>query len=168
MELQIKPNRWNCLPTAFAMALGVPVARLLEWTGHNGAEVLFPKLPPPACYRGHHIQELIEVCLRLGYGATPIELFPQIAPTEGSIFPDHLAEAVFFQNSAEGNWRRFESAIATGKGVITGMGRNCAHAVAYDFDTISDPDGREYAFSREACECRGFYVQCAWQLNRLS
>jgi hypothetical protein len=171
MELQIKPNRWSCTPTAFAMVLGVPVSRLLEWTGHDGSEQLFAGLPQPACRRGHHIQELIEVCLRLGYSVTPIELFPQIAATPqrtgGLILPEHRAEVVIFGNSPDVNWRRFDSAISTGRGVITGMGRNCGHAVAYDYGTIYDPDGRWYDYCREACECRGFHVQCAWQLNRL-
>jgi hypothetical protein len=171
MELQIKPNRWSCTPTAFAMVLGVPVSHLLEWTGHDGSEVLFPDLPEPAHRRGHHIQELIEVCLWLGYSVTPIELFPQIAATPqrtgGLVFPDHRAEVVIFGNSPEVNWRRFNLTISSGRGVITGMGHNCGHAVAYDCGTIYDPDGRQYEFSRESCEQRGFYAQCAWELNRL-
>ena len=72
-----------CLPTSFAMAIGIPVARLLDRL-HGWHTVLFPDLPEPLCWRGIHIQEIIRLVLNMGYAVTPCELFPRIAGPYGN------------------------------------------------------------------------------------
>lgn len=159
MELQSKPERWTCLPVAFAIVLDMPVADVLLAAGHDGSEIVFPGLPEPVCRRGFHIQELIDVALARGFAVTPVELFPLLQPVEGSL----LQHTIAYRN---GNWRRFEETIAQSRGVITGAGFRCGHAVAYDHGHLFDPDGLVYNYSRLACEAHRFYTHCAWRIDR--
>jgi hypothetical protein len=149
------------------MALDIPVSDVFDMIGHTGREIVFADLPEPICRRGHHVQEVIDVALRRGFSVTPIELYPVLAPAPkpgGISLPDHRLEVVRFAD----NWQRFTIAIALGKGVITGQGRNCPHAVAFDHGNIFDPDGKLYRYCRETCEREGFYTQCVWQINPLT
>lgn len=159
MELQEKPSQWGCLVTAFAMALDLSVEDLMKLIGHDGGRIVFADLPEPMRRRGFHYQECIEAALKVGRSATPIELFPAIAPSSGR----HLPFQVRFE--VEGNWERFKRHIHESVGVLEGRGRNCLHAVAYDHGRIYDPDGREYDFSREACEARHLYVFRLWRID---
>ena len=78
--LQLKPNKWSCAVTAFAMALHVPVQELIQEIGHDGSEIVFPELEEPMRRRGFHSQELIYAAWKRGFTVTPIELMPVIAP----------------------------------------------------------------------------------------
>jgi len=158
MKLQLKPQRWMCLPTAFAMTLDTSIADLLLAVGHDGGEIIFPGLDEPFCRRGFHIQELIDVAVARGFAVTPIELCPVLQPTEDSM----LRHTVAYR---EGNWRRFANTIARSRGVIDGMGFRCGHSVAYDHGRIFDPDGPVYDYSRLACETHRFYTRCAWRID---
>ena len=146
------------MPLAFAMALGLPVAELLEAIGHDGSEIVFPSLPEPLCRRCFHIQELIQVALSRGLAVTPVELFPVLQPTE--IGPFH--KTVLYTDN---NWRRFEAAIQTSRGVVDGTGARLGHTVAYDHGRIYDPRGPIYDYSRLACEAHQFYTRCAWRID---
>ena len=73
MRLQQSPIRGTCLPTSFAMAMGIPVADIFAALGHDGSEVLWPDLPEPTCQRGFHVQELIRLAVKCGWSVTPIE-----------------------------------------------------------------------------------------------
>ena len=65
-------------------------------------------------------------------------------------------------------WGRFTRAIENSHGVIEGVGRQLqGHAVAYDHGHIFDPDGREYPYSRAACESRGFFTQHLWRVDKI-
>lgn len=64
MDLQLNPNAWSCLPTAFAIALNIPVKKLIETLGHDGSEIIFEDYPEPQGRRGFHTSELIDYCLR--------------------------------------------------------------------------------------------------------
>lgn len=142
------------------MVLDLPVADLLAEIGHDGGEIVAEGHPEPQCRRGHHVQELITIALAKGYTVTPIELFPQIlAP--GKEVP------VKFGESLTDNFLRFQNHMRTSKGTISGAGRTCEHMVAYDHGRIFDPDGREYDYSREACEMRGFFTRCVWRFDRI-
>lgn len=162
------------MATSFAMALDVAVDYLMTVIGHDGSAIQFVGLPEPGCRRGHHIQECIEVCLRRGFSVTPVELFPAIRPTPQPLPPPgtsgsltiHCDHPVMFGDTWNGNWSRFVHHLETSRGVITGQGRATGHAVAYDHGRIYDPDGREYDYSREACEARGFFTQYLWRLDR--
>ena len=135
------------------MALGMPVAELIEQVGHDGSEIVFPEKTPPADRRGFHTQEMIRVALDVGMTATPIELFPRFCSDKagGNSF------IVYLGKDGEANWDYFEKFIVCGKGVMEGStdyGHN--HAVAFQSNTIYDPDGEEYSYSRKILEKRGF------------
>ena len=163
MRLQIKPQRWMCLPTSFAMALDVPLAEVLYLLGHDGSAIQWPNLPEPLCRRGFHPQELLYVCLARGCAATRFELAPALTPGYGSREFRILSEAR--------SWLLFRSLIQHSRGVIEGVaegeGQRCGHAVAYDHGRIFDPDGAEYPYSRDACEARGFFTQNLWRIDRI-
>ena len=159
MRLQRQPNRWSCLPTAFAMALDIPVQTFLGYLGHDGSEVVFPTESEPACRRGFHVQKCIDVALRLGYAVTPIELFPQHAPAL-----DVTPVTITF---GQPNERRFAAFIDAGRGVITGVSGNHGHAVAYEHGYIYDPAGHVYRYSLAACESHGLIGNCLWHVQRI-
>lgn len=157
MKLIAKPNRWSCLPAAFAMAMEMDLGRFVAEVGHDGSKVLFPHLPEPACRRGFHIQECIHVALNHGFSATPYEIVPVIAAA------DRLQEIpVLVDNSVEHRMSVFNKLVATRTGVITGRGRNTNHAVAFHQGTIYDSEGYVYEYSQENCLATGFITQCAW------
>jgi len=158
MDLQLQPKRL-CLPTAFAMALDMPVADLLVAVGHDGSDIIFPGVAEPLCRRSIHIQELIDIALARGFAVTPIELFPTLVPAADS----PLKHTVAYRH---GNWRRFADTIAQSRGVIDGAGRHCGHAVAYDHGRIFDPQGFAYDYARRTCEAHHFYTRCAWRIDR--
>ena len=146
------------MPLAFAMALDMPVADLLAAIGHDGSEIVFPSLPEPLCRQGIHNQELIQVALTRGLAVTPVELFPVLQPTEVGPF----RKIVLYPDN---NWRRFETAIQTSRGLIDGTGARLGHMVAYDYGRIFDPRGPVYDYSRLACEAHQFYTRCAWRID---
>jgi len=146
------------MPLAFAMALDMSVADLLAAIGHDGSEIVFPKLAEPLCRRGFHIQELIHLAISRGFALTPIELFPVLQPTEAGPF----RKTVLYPDN---NWRRFEQTVRTSRGVIDGAGVRCGHMVAYDHGRIFDPKGPVYDYSRLACEAHQFYTRCAWRID---
>jgi hypothetical protein len=147
-----------CMPLAFAMALGIPVAELLEAVGHDGSKIVFPTLSEPLCRRCFHVQELIQVALARGCAVTPVELFPVLQPTEAGPF----RQTVLYPDN---NWRRFEETIRGSRGVIDGTGARFGHTVAYDRGCIYDPKGPVYDYSRLACEAHQFYTRCAWRID---
>jgi hypothetical protein len=161
MRLQRQPNRWSCLPTSFAMVLDVPVEELLRSIGHDGSEIAFPTEPEPACRRGFHIQECIDVALRLGCAVTPIELFPRHAPS----FSVQPLRVLF--GDEQGNLDRFARLIDSGRGIITGPSRVWRHAVAYDHGIVHDPKGFVYRYSISACQARGLIGSSAWKISRI-
>lgn len=138
--LQIKPNRWSCLPTAFAIALQRPVAELIKRIGHDGSEILWPDLPEPRCRRGFHTQELVSVAWNLGFSCTAIECCPSLTP-DGK----RLARVEFSAS-------RVDEFLKSTSGVVTGAGKRCHHAVAYHHGCIYDPDGKIYPHTEMAAE----------------
>ncbi|MGH7193005.1 MAG: hypothetical protein ACREJM_05645, partial [Candidatus Saccharimonadales bacterium] len=147
--------------TAFAMAVDAHVSTFLEALGHDGGYIVNPLLPEPLGRRGHHVQECALAAMALGHSATPFELFPQSVALGGA------ARVVCYGNKdADHNWAIFANLVANSRGVITGEGHHSHHAVAYDHGRIYDPDGREYDYSRKACEVRGFYTQTLWRVAR--
>lgn len=162
MQLQKMPARGLCLPTAFAMALDIPVESLLTRL-HGWHDVVFPGQPEPLCWRGVHIQELIRIAQDYGYAVTPREMYPQIAGP-----PGHDAYIVGLDND---NPQVFSDVVLLSRGVITGVRSTVlgavGHAVAYERGFVFDPNGYEYPFQLEACEERRFYPQCAWRVDRI-
>lgn len=164
MKLEIKPNRWSCLATSFAMALDITTARFEELAGHNGGEIVFHELPEPRRRRGFHTCEAVRVAMILGYSASPIELMPQIA---GPPLPQ-LVRCFYDGRDESCNWNLFSELIAYTRGVIECMTRaGNFHAVAYEKGRIFDPDGREFDYSREACESRGLFTTRLWRIEKV-
>lgn len=147
------------MATAFAIALGIPVADLIRLIGHDGSEQVQP-LPDPAGRRGFHSQECIGVALSLGWACTEIVLFP------AQLFSNGATEAIKF--ACEDNWQRFARHVSRSRGVIEGRVSNHGHAVAYENGLVLDPNGTTYPFSQGACELRHFYCTSLWRLDRTS
>lgn len=160
MKLQIKPERWQCAVTSFAMALDVDVLELMQFIGHNGGQLMNADLAIPFCYRGHHLQELIECCLLKGYAVTPIEIMPAIK-TGGN---EYLID---FGGGKAGNLQRFVYQVRTSVGVIEGKSGSSPHMLAYDHGTVYDPDGGTWEFSPQNCLLRGFTVLQLWRIDRI-
>jgi hypothetical protein len=97
--------------------------------------------------------------LNRGYAATLVELFPATCAVLGGFEYEHTYP--------DGNWARFTQVINQSRGVLTGSGSRCGHAVAYEHGHIFDPDGCEYDYSREACEHRSFFASCLWRLDKI-
>lgn len=162
MNFQKKKNKWGCLVTSFAMAFDTPVDDLIEAIGHDGSRIVFPWMTSPMCLRGFHVQECIRVGLGLGFSVTPLEFIPMLSPfyqNKGN----HKFEQVWIKDPA---W--WADQIKATRGVITGIGQSCPHAVAYEKGTIYDPDGEIYEYSLDNCEERQFFTQCLWIVNDLN
>ncbi len=150
MRLQKQPNRWSCLPTSFAMVVGLPVEKIIDKIGHDGSEIIIPEEKEPDRRRSFHIQELIDICYLLNYAVIPIQAIPSI----GSFHDPYNII------STEKSEERILSYLENNIGVITGLsrsGRN--HAVAWDGRKIYDPNGSTYGISR-------FLIETFWAVKR--
>lgn len=138
MDLQHSPNRWSCLPTAFAMVLGKSLIELVHEIGHDGSEVIWPDSPDPYCRRGFHVQELINVLYHYGLTATPFEACP-CSISKGSVSP----------YSVPLDPKRLEYIMTETHGVITGTTLDGQpHAVAWNGSKIFDPNGTKYGLEK--------------------
>lgn len=163
MKLERKPNQWSCLATSFAMALDITTARFEELASHDGSAIVFPALPEPQCRRGYHVCEAVRVVMMLGHAATPVELMPQIGSKSGDSI-----RCYYDARDEDFNWTYFHALILYTRGVIECMTRSGNfHAVAYEKGRIFDPDGREFDYSREACESRGLYTTRLWRIEKV-
>jgi hypothetical protein len=162
MILQTKPHPWSCLATSFAMALGITTQEFEARAGHDGGQIVFPGQPEPRCRRGFHISEACLVSLKLGCTATPFEVMPQIAES-GTNPAVHGGLNVYYGKLPATNWVYFWAFIQEECGVIECRTlRGNYHAVAFEKNRIFDPDGREFDYSRDACEARGLFTQRLW------
>lgn len=151
MRQQAQPNNWSCLPTAFASILEVSVKDFINLTGHDGSEVIWPKLASPRCFRSWHVQELIKVCLSLGYAVTQIDRTVQTAPQ-----PNETPYQICFCNY-------FYWLIANTTGVVSVMThKGNGHALAFENNHVFDPaTGRETLINN-------FTLQdTLWVINRI-
>lgn len=145
------------------MVLDIPVADLMEAIGHDGSEIVFSGAEEPRCRRGHHVQECVEQCLKRGYAASRIELFPVLKPYE-----DSQRRFIVPRGRGDNNWTYFTNQIQTSRGVLEGSGKHCEHAVVYDHGRIIDPDGGSYKYSTDECERRGFYGKHLWRVDKIN
>ena len=144
------------------MALDITVDQFFELVGHDGSEIVYPDLEGPMRRRGIHVQEAIEAAWKLGFTATPFELFPQ-----GVSVPGGIPALVIFPPYPDGNWDRFTHHLSVGRGVIECQGRRCGHAVAFESGVIYDPDALvPYPYSRQSMEERGLFTQRLWRVRR--
>lgn len=126
MKLQLQPNRWSCLPTAFAMILDRDVQDIFDFLGHDGSEILWEDLDEPLCRRSFHIQEMLVYAERQ-HNAHFIEIEdpPIIAVDE-----DHVA--VIQRNDLDYYLRNHI-------GVLCGEINEHRHAVAWYNNIVYDP-----------------------------
>jgi len=130
-KLQKQPNSWSCLPTAFAMVLGMDASNFISKLDHDGSDIIHPDLEEPYKRRSFHIQEMIDICWLLGYTVTEIQATPT-AEAQGELFV--LPQA---KNRLE-YYLQFP-AVLIGTG-YTGI----PHAVAWDGSLVCDPNGSSY------------------------
>jgi hypothetical protein len=142
------------------MAMGMSLESLLEQVGHDGSEIVFPWLPEPKCRRGFHIQEMIHVATRQGLSVTPYEIVPAIAASDST-----AQVKVLIDGSHDKRLAMFDVIVNTNRGVITGQGLSCQHAVAFDCGRIYDPEGLKYQYTQENCLRTYFVTQCAWTIR---
>jgi hypothetical protein len=141
------------------MVLNSNVEQILRLLEHDGSEIVWPDQPDPACRRGFHIQECIELLRTIDLMATPYEAVPCQVPSFGV-----PAYRVFFGGTEISALERFTSIIGSTRGIITGRCR-FAHAVAYEYGRVFDPAGIIYDYSPEACQLHNFLGLCAWSIK---
>ena len=158
---QRKPNRWSCSITTLAMALHLPVERIVEEAEHDGSEIIFPHLAEPMNRRGFHSQELVRIAWQYGFSMTPIELFPRTQSTDG--------QHVYLVGDKIDRHARFITSVNASCGILEGKGHRCQHAVYNQYGQIFDPDHNVpiYNFSFANCESRSFYANRLWIIRRI-
>jgi hypothetical protein len=131
------------------MVLGVSVEALIVMVGHDGSEIIWPKLPEPSRRKGFHLQELIDIAFDLGWASTPFDARPV---SRGE--PPHI---LTMKEDTEARMAR----IMTGQpGVATGYDmRGRPHAVAWDGQTVHDCNQKIRSLSE-------FGLQTFWALTR--
>lgn len=156
MQLITQPNRWNCVATSLAMVLRIPVEEVFRLAGHDGSEVPpeWFHLEEPLRRRGHSLQEMIDVCMQLGYTVTPIVF------AEEFITSNHAA-IVSFKKPMD-NYNRFINYLEQADGLITGVTKlGARHCVAWDHmnQMVHDPKGLVYGLqSMYAIKPEAFYL----------
>jgi len=129
MQTMHKPQ---CLLYSAAMLLNEPASFLVEELGHDGMEVWWPELDDHRKFRGHSMQEMIDIFLKRGFTLTPIQSFPMQSP--GSC----IEARPTFEEYAE----RFYKHIAKKRAILIGRTqRGNGHAWAWDGYQVFDPRG---------------------------
>lgn len=129
----LKMNGHNCLLYSAAMVLDCSVDELIEEIGHDGMDVIWSTLIPPLCFRGHHIQEIIDCFVARGFGLMLVEKICYQAPVE------HVQAIKTFQHPEE----RFLHHIEGREAILIGRHKQKqqGHAWAWDGETCYDPNG---------------------------
>lgn len=158
-------DKWSCLPCSFAMAIGIPVEKLIKMIGHDGSDEPYDELPGQKA--GFHEQECIEVLQRLGYACTPIEIVPQMMPAlRGPIRPIWFPLKQLTAAPEDWNWQRFIRHLKDTRGVITGVTKRAngviGHAVAWK-GVIYDPRG--YMYTIEEAGNYNFVPRTYWKIQ---
>ena len=139
MKLIKQPNSWSCMVAAAAMAFDCEIVDIIKRVGHDGNEVIHYGLKPPMCFKGFHIQEIVDVGrIHFDFSMTLIESAPSQTP-DGIHIHDITKWGLF-----DNNQQRFECYLAYNQGILIGKARKYWHAVAFDKGTIYDPRGRIY------------------------
>ena len=138
MKLIRQPSSWSCAAAAAAMVFDCSIESMFRRIGHDGSEIIFPELRDPACRKGFHMQEIIDVALIWNYTMTPIELAPVQTPdgkNEFEITKFHLFKSPQL---------RYEYYVKKTRGLIEGIASKFWHTVAYDRGKVYDSRGRIY------------------------
>lgn len=126
---QKKPNKCSCLATAFSSVIDEPIEPFMSQLGHDGMKIVNDSREP-ICYRGHHIQEIIDLLLKKGYAVTELAAWPCFSDG-AELFGEATASA-----------RIFVKYIPESKGVLFGRWKVLPwnHAIVNMFGSFFDPD----------------------------
>ena len=141
MKLITQPNSWSCTVAAAAMVFDCTIQEIIDQIGHDGRAVVHSHLKTPGCYKGFHIQEIVDVAvIFFECSMTKIETAPVQTPDGKSEF--EITKWGLFSN----NEKRLEHYLSRGNGLIVGKAREYHHTVAWNYETwqIYDPQGRVY------------------------
>lgn len=125
----------DCLLYAAAMLLDEEPIRLAAEIGHDGKEKLWPELAVPRCYRGYHIEEIIDCFIRRGKTLTPIH--PELI---SSPYDDgKKAASILKYEEAQA---RFNTYMGNFDAILI-VQTNFGHAVAWNHaeGLVYDPNG---------------------------
>ncbi len=166
-------NGWTCLPWAFTLVAGCPLEEFIDKIGHDGSSEPYPDLP--GVKRGFHQQECLEVMQAMGFACTPIELVPQIKPSQ-----DGPVRAIWFPGKGtqeECNKGRFCGHLEGTVGVLTGMvhkGNQTpgkGHAVAWNGKQrliYDDRGGIPPSYQLDEMGKYGFSPATYWKVQKVS
>ncbi len=130
----LKSHSGLCLLYSAAMLLDERPETLAKEIGWSGREIWWPNLAGTRRHRTHHIQEMIDCCLRRGFGLMKIELLSTITPGIPS-----KPRMIY---NGEKALTRFLLAIENQKGILVGETEGgIMHACAWDGKKIYDPRG---------------------------
>jgi hypothetical protein len=132
--MQVQPNRWSCVPTAFAMCLNLDVKDVITSIGHDGSEIVRPEMPEPRCRRAFLTQELYKICINNGKSVTPFH--KKLYRVDESTMIEVGSHEDYINLLLDNNI-----------GVICGSpkGKEIYHAVAWDGENILDPHDIVYS-----------------------
>lgn len=142
----LKMEGHRCAIYSMAMLLDLPPAEIEKALSHDGLRKLWPQFQPPYCYQGHHIQELIDLCLSRQIAMVPIEPFLR---TGCAMRPGEWKPVWSKERCAH----RLEERLQGRRALLVGSG----HACAWDGNIVYDPNGRVYPLD-------SFQLQEAWLL----
>lgn len=133
LKMQRQPNRWSCVPTAFAMCIKIDVDQVIAQIGHDGSAILYPDRPEPFMRRAFYPEELYPICYKNGYIVT--EFYYDVYYNDGL----HI-----------GNYENFINSILPKHiGVLGGKTKEGKHhCVAWDGKYILDPMDLVYTIDR--------------------
>lgn len=147
------PNRWSCLPTAFAMICKVPVKIFISKLGHDGSEILWPDLGEPRRRKSFHLQECLKVSAEVYYRFfCQFDMNP-VATADGK--RTYTLDHTDFVNQMMEEY----------DGILLGSGQSNLHAVAWMGDLVYDSNGEIYKLPSRiftprtflACTSRGYH-----------
>src|SRR4030042_2073038 len=135
MKLIKQLNCYSCTLVSAAMVMDKSIHDLIKIIGHDGSEII-NTLPPPLCYKGFHIQEIIDAALYLNCYMVPIEADPIQTP-----FKEHYCYSIYQgKGRFKNNLDRFYYYLERNKGILIGKGNKSWHCVAWDSKMIYDPN----------------------------
>ena len=150
MRVFIQPNEHSCVITSVATLLNVSIEELVRQIGHDGSELIH------GTYRGHHIQEIIDLLDGLHCSLTPIQFEPEYrASLESVAYPLKVREHGRLEQHLEGD------------GLLTGRRGNIGHCCAYIKGLVIDPMtcSKTIVYPIIDCALNNFFPTIFWKLN---
>ncbi len=135
MKLIQGENNLDCILAAAAMVMGINLVELKKSIGHDGSEIIFPNAPEPYCFRGFHIQEIIDQAFQNNWSVMYIQKHFGLEPFIGN-------DPVF---TIDVNDKRINNYLTNFPGIIAGVKGNRNHAVAWNGEMVYDPSGFVYS-----------------------